>query len=101
MKLTLIDLDSPSDCCSLPVDGVGHKEARIPNPWQLQLSMPQPCKFFLRMDVLRDTTMADIRSVPYYSFFTFKIIKDTKSYYFVVLELLFVCFFVMYSNVEK
>eukprot|EP01036_Dinobryon_divergens_P025422 gene25423-33968_t len=44
----------------LPVDGVGHKEARIPNPWQLQLSMPQPCKFFLRMDVLRDTTMADI-----------------------------------------
>lgn len=39
------------------------KEARIPNPWRLQLSLPKHlCKkaFFLRMDVFRSTTLADI-----------------------------------------
>eukprot|EP00597_Dinobryon_sp_UTEXLB2267_P005564 CAMPEP_0170078678 /NCGR_PEP_ID=MMETSP0019_2-20121128/15237_1 /TAXON_ID=98059 /ORGANISM="Dinobryon sp., Strain UTEXLB2267" /LENGTH=331 /DNA_ID=CAMNT_0010291731 /DNA_START=1499 /DNA_END=2494 /DNA_ORIENTATION=+ len=44
----------------LPVGGEGHKEARIPNPWKLQIAMPHPCKYFLRMDLLRDSTMDDI-----------------------------------------
>jgi hypothetical protein len=39
----------------------GHKEARIPEPWRLQLPLPSPCQFFLRMDVRRHTTLAEIR----------------------------------------
>ena len=45
------------------------KEARIPQPWRLQLSMPRDtqgqgianCKYFLRMDVSRSTSLRDIR----------------------------------------
>lgn len=45
----------------LPLSGSAVKEGRIPDPWKLQLSMPSPCKYFLRMDVYRDTTIQDIR----------------------------------------
>jgi len=45
----------------LPLDGKG-KQCRIPDPWRLQVSMPSPCKFFLRMDVQRDTTIKAITS---------------------------------------
>jgi len=45
----------------LPVGGEGHKDARIPNPWKLQIAMPHPCKYFLRMELLKDSTMEDIR----------------------------------------
>lgn len=37
------------------------KEARIPDPWRLQLSLPSPpCKFFLRKTVHRDSLIHDI-----------------------------------------
>lgn len=36
------------------------KEARIPSPWRLQLPMPSPCTFFLRMDIFRDTFVREI-----------------------------------------
>lgn len=44
----------------LPIGGSGHKEARIPVPWRLQLPMPSPCKYFLRMDIQRSTTVQQI-----------------------------------------
>eukprot|EP01031_Cornospumella_fuschlensis_P028632 gene28632-34565_t len=47
----------------LPIGGqeYGHKEARIPQPWRLQLPLPRTCKgFFLRMDVYRHTTLREI-----------------------------------------
>lgn len=44
----------------LPIGYGARKEARLPEPWRLQLSMPNPCKYFLRMDVRRHTTIADI-----------------------------------------
>lgn len=37
------------------------KEARIPEPWQLQLLMPLPCKYFLRMNVNRQTSILEIK----------------------------------------
>jgi hypothetical protein len=39
------------------------KEARIPEPWRLQVELPRPpCRaYFLRMDVTRHTTMEAIR----------------------------------------
>ena len=27
------------------------KTARIPDPWQIQLRMPSPCRFFLRINI--------------------------------------------------
>jgi len=44
----------------LPLSSSSSKEARIPNPWRLQVSMPSPCKYFLRLDVKRDTTMQEV-----------------------------------------
>jgi hypothetical protein len=32
----------PHDWCSLPVGGAAHKEARIAEPWTLQLLLPKP-----------------------------------------------------------
>lgn len=46
----------------LPLDASGTKECRIPSPWRLQLAFPYPCKFFLRLDVSRDTFIDDIIS---------------------------------------
>lgn len=46
----------------LPVGSGARKEARIPQPWRLQTSMPRPCKYFLRMDISRSTTVGQIRS---------------------------------------
>jgi hypothetical protein len=39
------------------------KEARIPEPWRLQVELPRPpCRaYFLRMDVTRHTTLEAIR----------------------------------------
>ncbi len=45
----------------LPLNDLLHKEARIPNPWKLQVSLPSPCKYFLRMDLLKATTVLDIK----------------------------------------
>ncbi len=46
----------------LPLSSLGgHKEARIPQPWRLQLSMPPPCKYFLRMNMFQHTTVQDIK----------------------------------------
>lgn len=39
------------------------KTARIPSPWQIQLPMPPPCKFFLRSNVYEDMTTSDILRV--------------------------------------
>jgi hypothetical protein len=36
------------------------KEARIPEPWRLQISLPSPCSYFLRMDLQKDTTINQI-----------------------------------------
>ena len=37
------------------------KIARIPDPWQIQLPMPEPsCRFFLRINVYRDMSTGDI-----------------------------------------
>lgn len=36
------------------------KEARIPNPWRLQLGMPSPCSFFLRKEMFRETLVNEI-----------------------------------------
>jgi hypothetical protein len=36
------------------------KTARIPNPWQIQIALPNPCKYFLRWNVYRDMSTADI-----------------------------------------
>lgn len=46
----------------LPLDasGLGTKECRIPEPWRLQLAFPYPCKFFLRLDISRLTSIDDI-----------------------------------------
>ncbi|RYY81713.1 hypothetical protein EON63_14845 [archaeon] len=39
----------------------GNKEARIPQPWRLQLPLPRVCRgFFLRMDIHRYTPLRDI-----------------------------------------
>jgi len=46
----------------LPLDGVGHKECRIPQPWQLQLPMPHPCRHFLRINLLATTQVRKILS---------------------------------------
>jgi hypothetical protein len=46
----------------LPLSAAARKEARIPVPWRLQLSMPYPCKYFLRMNVAKSTTVAQIVS---------------------------------------
>jgi hypothetical protein len=39
------------------------KEARIPQPWRLQLSLPRPpCRpYFLRLDLLRHTALQAVR----------------------------------------
>jgi hypothetical protein len=36
------------------------KTARIPNPWQIQLPMPEPCRYFLRTNVYTDMTVGDV-----------------------------------------
>ena len=36
------------------------KTARIPDPWQIQLRMPSPCRFFLRINIYRDMTTGNI-----------------------------------------
>lgn len=44
----------------LPLNG-NVKMGKIPNPWRLQLSLPNHCKqYFLRMDVYRNTLISDI-----------------------------------------
>ena len=37
------------------------KEARIPNPFRIQLTLPSPCNFFVRMDLFRSTLVDDIK----------------------------------------
>ena len=44
----------------LPLGGVGRKECRIPTPYRLQLPLPTPCSYFLRLDVFRHTTVNEI-----------------------------------------
>jgi hypothetical protein len=45
----------------LPVgDSGGQKMAKIPEPWQLQLPLPHPCKYFLRMKIFKHTSVSDI-----------------------------------------
>lgn len=44
----------------LPMSGSAFKEGRIPSPWRLQISMPAPCKYFLRSNIYRTTTISDI-----------------------------------------
>jgi len=44
----------------IPLSGSATKEARIPSPWRLQISMPPPCKYFLRMDTFRGTLISEI-----------------------------------------
>jgi hypothetical protein len=44
----------------LPLDGIHHKEARIPQPWRLQLFLPKPCKNFLRLDLNAISTLYHI-----------------------------------------
>jgi len=36
------------------------REARIPDPFQLQIPMPSPCKFFFRANVYRGTTIQEL-----------------------------------------
>eukprot|EP01034_Spumella_vulgaris_P025286 gene25287-31724_t len=45
----------------LPLSSSHLKEARIPDPFRLQLSLPSPCKYFLRMDAKRGTTVGEIK----------------------------------------
>jgi hypothetical protein len=45
----------------LPLSAAAHKEARIPERWRLQMIMPKPCKYFLRMDVGRRTSITEIQ----------------------------------------
>ncbi|KAJ1437415.1 hypothetical protein B484DRAFT_445213 [Ochromonadaceae sp. CCMP2298] len=46
----------------LPLGGDAKKQARIPQPWRLQLPMPPPCEYFLRAEVMRHTTVAELRA---------------------------------------
>ena len=39
----------------------GQKEARIPNPFRLQIAMPKPCKFFVRVDMYKDDHVHKIK----------------------------------------
>lgn len=45
----------------LPMGIGGTKQARIPEPWRLQVGMPHPCKFFLRMDMMKSTSVGEIK----------------------------------------
>jgi len=44
----------------MPLDGMQKKMGRIPSPWRIMLPMPTPCKFFLRMDIYKDTLIQEI-----------------------------------------
>jgi hypothetical protein len=44
----------------LPMGQNSIKEARIPDPWRMQLPLPNPCKYFLRMDLYKSTAVIDI-----------------------------------------
>ena len=45
----------------LPLGSVGTgKMARIPQPWQLQLPLPYPCKYFVRMNIFKQTHIHEI-----------------------------------------
>lgn len=44
----------------LPLGPGGRKEARIPNPFRLQLAMPAPCKYFLRVDLFKTDFLGKI-----------------------------------------
>jgi hypothetical protein len=43
----------------LPLDGSA-RLARIPSPWKLQLALPAPCKYFVRMDIFKETHIYEI-----------------------------------------
>jgi len=43
----------------LPLDGSA-RLARIPSPWKLQLALPNPCKYFVRMDIFKETHVHEI-----------------------------------------
>lgn len=45
----------------LPMSGSELKQAKIPEPWRLQVPMPSPCKHFLRMDVFKHTTIKSLK----------------------------------------
>ena len=48
-------------CIRLPISkNGGRKAAKIPNPWRLQIPLPKPCKYFLRMDVYKHTGPTEI-----------------------------------------
>eukprot|EP01038_Epipyxis_sp_PR26KG_P014660 gene14660-19696_t len=44
----------------LPLSNAANKEARIPEPWKLQILMPSPCKYFLRMDLFKHVKISEI-----------------------------------------
>lgn len=46
----------------LPLSDDGVKECRIPEPWQLQVAFPHPCKYFFRLNIYRNTKIQDILS---------------------------------------
>jgi len=45
----------------LPVGSGARKEARIPNPFRVQLTLPTPCNFFVRLDLYRNTKIEEIK----------------------------------------
>eukprot|EP01041_Mallomonas_annulata_P001678 gene1678-3249_t len=47
----------------LPLSSVSHKEAKIAEPWRLQVALPLPCKYFLRTDVFRHTNVRELREI--------------------------------------
>ena len=48
----------------LPLGEGGTREARIPNPFRLQLALPDPpCKYFLRVDLLRSDFVQMIKEM--------------------------------------
>lgn len=49
----------------LPVGSDARKEARIPDPFRLQLTLPQPCNFFMRVDLYRKNTIGQIKEAAY------------------------------------
>ena len=46
--------------CMIGANG-GAKEARIPNPFRIQIAIPKPCKYFVRVDVYRNDYIRKIK----------------------------------------
>ena len=44
----------------LPIGPGGKREARIPNPYRLQLALPAPCKYFVRIDLHKTDLLTKI-----------------------------------------